>query len=148
MSVAQLPSGEASMAVPPQACNTERPSSGVLAILQHALGRDEHGRSPHPVGKPVNDPDYRNHYCTGEGSADLALCREAVAQGLMVEHAPSEISGGDFIFTVTAAGKAFIAEHSPAPPKVSRGKARYLRWLEVSDAYDVSFGDWLRAGGA
>lgn len=109
----------------------------ILHILQHALGRDEYGRGT----------DYRNHYCTGEGSADLALCRDAVARGLMVEHAPREISGGDFIFTVTDAGKAFIAEHSPAPPKVSRGQQRYRRWLAASDVRDVSFGDWLRAGG-
>lgn len=106
----------------------------ILSILQHALGRDQYGHGT----------DYRNHYCAGGN--DIALCREAVSLGLMVEHAPRAISGGDPIFTVTDKGKAYIAEHSPKPPKVSRGKARYLRWLEVSDAYDISFGDWLKAG--
>lgn len=119
----------------------------ILDILQHALGRDQYGRSPHPVGKPVNDPDYRNHYCGGSGP-DLATCREAVSLGLMMEHAPREISGGDYIFVVTDAGKAYIAEHSPKPPTVSRGKARYLRYLEVADVCDWTFGEWLKKGGA
>lgn len=116
----------------------------ILAILQHALGRDEYGRAPHPVGHPVNDPDYRNHVCVGEGSADIVLCREAVSQGLMVEHAPREISGGDPIFTVTDAGKAYIAEHSPKPPKLTRGQVRYRRYLEVADVCDLTFGEWLK----
>ncbi len=109
--------------------------TAILAILQHALGRDEYGRGA----------DYRNHYCAG--GADVAICREAVSQGLMREHAGREISGGDPIFTVTDAGKAYIAEHSPAPPKVSRGKARYLKWLQVSDCCpDLKFGEWLKKG--
>jgi len=106
----------------------------ILAILQHALGRDQYGHGT----------DYRNHFVAG--GDDLALCRDAVTQGLMVEHAARAISGGDPIFTVTDAGKAYIAEHSPKPPKVSRGKARYLKWLEVSECYpDMTFGDWLKA---
>lgn len=110
----------------------------ILGILQHALGRDQYGHGT----------DYRNHVVVGEGSADIVLCREAVSLGLMVEHAAREISGGDPIFTVTDAGKAYIAEHSPKPPKVSRGKERYLRWLEVSDCYpDLKFGEWLKKGG-
>jgi hypothetical protein len=69
----------------------------------------------------------------------------------MVEHAASDISGGCPVFVVTEAGKAYIAEHSPTPPKVSRGKARYLKWLHVSDATGETFGQWLKretAGGA
>lgn len=109
----------------------------ILDILQHALGRDQYGHGT----------DYRNHYCVGSGP-DLDTCREAVSQGLMTEHAPREISGGDFIFVVTNAGKAYIAEHSPKPPTMSRGKARYLRYLEVSDVCDWTFGEWLKKGAA
>lgn len=107
----------------------------ILDILQHALGRDQYGRGS----------DYRNHYCTGEGSADFALCREAVAAGLMVEHPPTQLSGGDHVFVVTDAGKAYIAEHSPPAPEIERGKMRYRRWLAVADACGLSFGDWLRS---
>lgn len=113
----------------------------MLAILQHALGRDRYGKCPAHVS--------RNHYCVGDGP-DLVTCREAVAQGLMVEHAPSDISGGDFVFVVTDAGRSWMMTNSPVPPKVSRGKARYLRWLHVSDATGETFGAWLKretAGG-
>lgn len=108
--------------------------TSLLHILQHALGRDQYGRGT----------DYRNHYVAG--GDDLATCRDAAAQGLMVEHAAREISGGDPIFTVTAAGKTYIAEHSPKPPKVPRSKARYLRWLHESDATQETFGEFLRRG--
>lgn len=107
----------------------------ILAILQHALGRDQYGHGT----------DYRNHYCVGSGP-DLATCREAVAQGLMVEHAAREVSGGDPIFTVTDAGKAYIAEHSPKPPKLTPGQKRYRRWLQVSDCRpDLTFVAWLKS---
>ena len=112
----------------------------MLGILQHALGRDQYGKSRR------DGEDYRNHYCAGEGCDSLVTCREAVALGLMTEHAAREISGGDPIFVVTGKGKAYIAEHSPAPPKVSRGKARYLRWLGGAGDVGISFGDWLKMG--
>jgi len=112
----------------------------MLHLLQHALGRDKYGKSPH------EQPDYRNHLVTGEGSDDITACREAVAKGLMREHPASEISGGDPIFTVTDAGRAWMMENSPPPPKVSRGKARYLRWL--GEESSLSFGDWLKSEAA
>ena len=111
----------------------------MLDILQHALGRDQYGKSRR------DGEDYRNHYCAGEGCDSLVTCREAVALGLMTEHAAREISGGDPIFVVTGKGKAYIAEHSPAPPKLTRGQERYRRWLSISDVRDISFGDWLKA---
>lgn len=106
----------------------------ILHILQHALGRDEYGHGT----------DYRNHVVVGEGTPDIVLCREAVAQGLMREHPAREISGGDPIFAVTDAGKTYIAEHSPKPPKRTRGQDRYQRWLSVADF--VTFGEWLKMG--
>lgn len=107
----------------------------LLGILQHALGRDQYGRGT----------DYRNHFCAG--GPDLVTCREAVAQGLMREHPASEISGGDPVFTVTDAGKAYVTANSPAPPKLSRGKQRYQEW-QASGAADcgLTFGEWLRSG--
>ncbi len=103
-----------------------------LPILQHALGLDEYGR-----GRP-----YRNHYVT-----DGTECDVLVAAGLMVRHPPREISGGMPIFVVTDAGKAYVREHSPPPPKASRGRTRYLRWLAFSDISDEPFGAWLKRKG-
>jgi hypothetical protein len=107
----------------------------ILHILQHALGRDQYGRSP--------NGDYRNHFCAGPDHSDFNTCREAVAQGLMRERPPRQISGGDHIFHVTDAGKMYIAANSPAPPKLSRGQRRYREWLDADGS--LSFGEWLRS---
>lgn len=108
----------------------------ILRILQHALGRDQYGKCSRDTS--------RNHFCAGEGSDDFALCRDAVAKGLMREHAPREISGGDHIFVVTDAGRSWMLANSPAPPKVSRAKARYLQWLNGAADF-VGFGEWLKS---
>lgn len=47
------------------------------------------------------------------------------------------------MFTVTDKGKTAIKELSPAPPKLTPGQKRYLRWLN-SDC-GLSFGEWLKA---
>jgi len=124
---------------PPSAPQPPKPATAqtdrILAILQHALGRDQHG-------KPRKGYDYRNHFCAG--GDDLATCREAVSLGLMQEHPASAISGGYPVFTVTAAGKKYIAEHSPPEPKLSPGQKRYRRWLHVEDATGETFGEWLK----
>jgi hypothetical protein len=112
--------------------------SDILHILQHAIGRNEYG-------KPKNgNKDYRNHFCTGAGSTDFDTCREAVSLGLMTEHPPRAISGGDHIFRVTEAGKAYIAKNSPPEPKVTRSQARYRRFLNTAADF-MTFGEWLRA---
>lgn len=124
----------------PATAQTDR----ILAILQHALGRNEYGHNPN------GGPDYRNHFVAGEGTNDARLCRDAVAQGLMREHPASALSGGDPVFTVTDAGKAYVAEKSPLPPRLTLGQKRYRRWLHVADATGETFGEWLKRehGGA
>jgi hypothetical protein len=116
----------------------------ILHILQHTLGRNQYGKNPN------GRADYRNHYCAGESTDDFAKCREAVAQGLMREYPPREISGGDHIFVVTDAGKAYISEHSPPEPKLTRGQKRYREWIGSAAANfgDMTFGEWLKANGA
>ncbi len=114
----------------------------ILNILQHALGRDAHGRQPHPRR---DGSDYRNHFTTGEGGASFALCEQAVVDGLMVRHAPSALSGGDYVYTVTDAGRRYVEAHSPAPPRLTRSQRRYRAWLSSAAAdCGVSFGEWLR----
>lgn len=110
-----------------------------LHILQHALGMDDYGQLP--------KGEYRNHYCTESDSADWAMCMAHVEAGRMTRHGPSQLYGGNtsYCFVVTDAGRAFVREHSPKPPKVSRAKQRYLEWLAASDAWpDLTFADYLK----
>lgn len=104
----------------------------LLHILQHSLGLDEYGRGTF----------YRNRFVTGEGSTDHPLCMELVELGYM-KHFPSvELFGGSDAFTVTEEGKRAAVAESPAPPKLSRSKQRYLDFL----AYDgsMTFMEYLR----
>lgn len=103
-----------------------------LHILQHALGVDQYGRGD----------QYRSHFVTGDGSDDHPACMSLVAAGLMRRHAGSEMTGGDDLFRVTEAGRAYVAEHSPPPPKLTRSQQRYSDYLDADS--DMSFGEWLR----
>lgn len=109
-----------------------------LHILQHALGLDDYGRTR--AGERCPDETYRNRY-VADDNADLAALVDA---GLMQRHAPRAISGGDPIFVVTEAGRAYVRERSPRPPRVSRTRQRYLDWLHVSDATGETFGEYVK----
>lgn len=107
--------------------------NGVLHIIQHSLGVDQFGQGN----------QYRNYFVTGEGSVDHPTCMEAVGLGLMeIRRAKYELYGGDDVFSVTAAGKQWMAENSPAPPKLTRSQQRYQRYL-ASDS-SLSFGEWMK----
>ena len=60
-------------------------------IMMHALG----------YGSPV----YRNHFCTGPGSTDYPHCEALVKAGMMSRRDGSALSGGDYVYHVTAFGK-------------------------------------------
>lgn len=104
-----------------------------LHILQHSLGVDEYGQGN----------QYRNHFVTGEGSTDWPDCNALVDAGLMTVRRNHPLRGKSDCFNVTEAGKQYVAEHSQKPPKVSRSKARYKRYLEYRDGFD-SFIDFCR----
>lgn len=112
-----------------------------LHILQHTIGRDEFGR-PRSAG----NPEFRNHFVTGEGGKDHADCMALVAAGLMARRAGGQISGGDDIFHATQAGRNYVAAYSPAPPKLTRSQQRYEAFLDEDSG--LTFGEWLKAGGA
>lgn len=105
-----------------------------LQILQHSLGLDQHSRGQ----------AYRNHFVTGEGSADHPHCMALVDQGLMTRSEGNALSGGDDVFCVTADGRAAVREHSPPPPKLTRSQKRYRAYLHSESNW--SFGEWLRNG--
>lgn len=109
--------------------------SDVLHILQHALGVDQFGQGE----------QYRNHFVTGEGSVDHPACMKACALGLMTRRDGSPLTGGDDLFLVTEAGRQWMAQNSPPPPKLTRSQRRYRNWLD-SGAADcgLSFGEFIR----
>lgn len=106
-----------------------------LHILQHALGVDEYGQGEH----------YRTHFVTGLGSDDHPTCMGLVADGLMTRRDGATLPfGGDDLFHVTPSGQAYVAEHSPPSPKLTRGQRRYRAWL-AGPAEWMSFGDYVRS---
>ena len=111
----------------------DRPCSEQVHILRHALGLDDHGRGR----------EYRNHFVSGPGCDNFATLREMVAAGLMVEHAPRPLFGGDSCFVVTEAGKE-LARRNVSPEKMTRSQRRYRDWAR--SGCDMTFGDWLKEG--
>lgn len=107
-----------------------------LHILQHSLGLDEFAR-----GVP-----YRNHFVTGPGSDGHALCVAMIEQGLMTRTKGNAITGGADVFRVTDAGRRYVVEHSPKPPRLTRAQRRYRDFLDEDS--DLRFGQWLKARGA
>lgn len=104
-----------------------------IAVMRHALGLDDSG-----AGRP-----YRNHFCTGPGSDDWEVCNGLMERELMSRRSPSELTGGDYMFHVTPEGLREVEKAKPAPTPISRGRQRYLRWL--NGASDVMpFGEWLK----
>jgi len=101
-----------------------------LSILRHALG----------IGADGCAPSYRNHFVTGEGGRDHALCMALVAAGLMTRHSGNALSGGSDVFGATNAGRAAAVG---TPPKVTRSQQRYAEYLRTDS--NLSFIDWLRS---
>lgn len=117
------------------AADTEqRPADGVpgdrLSILRHALGVGEDGCSP----------SYCNHFVTGAGGRDHALCMALVAAGLMTRHSGTALTGGSDVFGATNAGRLAAVG---TPPKLSRSQQRYREYLRTDS--NLSFIDWLRS---
>lgn len=104
-----------------------------LHILQHSLGVDRFGQGP----------QYRNHFCTGEGSLDHPDCMALVELGFMRRRATVEMFGGDDMFHVTADGVAAMMAKSPVPPDLTRAQKRYRRFLDLDSS--MSFGEFLRS---
>lgn len=105
-----------------------------LHILQHSLGVDKYGQGE----------QYRNHFVTGSGSVDYPDCQALVSAGLMTRQKGGSLTGGNDVFFVTDAGKQYVAEASPAPPKLTPGQRRYREWLNVSDATGETFIEFCR----
>ena len=104
----------------------------ILSVLQHALGVDEYGRGR----------QYRNHFVCGEGHHSYDACLDATDHGLMVRRESGMFGANGSCFLVTDAGREWMAENSPSPPKLSRSQQRYQSYLDADCG--VSFGEWLK----
>ncbi len=79
--------------------------------------REQH-IAEHSTGWLSRWPLYRNHFCAGPSHDDWTTIQGMISRGLMrVSFAPSELSGGDTVFCVTAIGIAALR-------KTSRARAR------------------------
>ncbi|MCK5581906.1 MAG: hypothetical protein KAJ18_11610 [Candidatus Omnitrophica bacterium] len=108
----------------------------LLKILQHSLGVDQYGQGE----------QYRNSFVTDLDGEDGKLCSKLVEAGFMKDFGPQKNAGGMNFFRVTDCGKDTVAIHSPKPPKLTRSKKRYQRYLKYGDWFD-SFLDFLRWDG-
>lgn len=75
----------------------------------------EHERDviAHAVGWESRHPLYRNHYCASEGHHSWDAIQALVTRGLMRKsREPSDLSGGDTVFSVTAIGIAALKQGS------------------------------------
>jgi len=103
-----------------------------LHVLRHSLG----------VGERGNKPSYRNHFVTGDGTTDYPICMGLVDAGLMKRHPGSVLTGGDWCFTVTKAGRDLVEATKEPEPKLTRSQRRYREFLD-HDTH-LKFIDWLR----
>lgn len=62
----------------------------------------------HALGYGSRNPGYRNHFCTGPGSTDYPHCEALVEAGMMSRREGSALSGGDYVYHVTDAGRAAL----------------------------------------
>ncbi|CAG2089073.1 hypothetical protein XCY_001830 [Xanthomonas arboricola pv. juglandis] len=106
-----------------------------LHALRHSLG----------TGQDGSNPSYRNHFVTGSDSTDYPTCMQLVGLGLMQRRGGNALSGGDDIFTVTAAGRAAEAAQVEPTPKLTPGQRRYRAFLDADSGID--FGQWLKSRG-
>ena len=107
-------------------------SSRQLEIVQHSLGCDKYGQGTR----------YRNRFVTGPPGDDFDDCKALCEMGLMKDFGPREMLGGMHYFQVTEAGIQEMEQQSPKPPKISRGRRRYLDFLHADSG--MSFGEWLK----
>jgi len=111
--------------------------AGPERLLLHALGLGEYKHTP-----------YRNHFVAGPGHLDIPELDSLVKRGLMVVgRRPGMLPDDSIVYYVTDEGRRVALEiHRDCLPKLTRAQKRYDRWLEVSDYWNISFGDWLRKG--
>jgi hypothetical protein len=86
-----------------------------IALERRPLTERELEIMMHATGWESRWPLYRNHFCAGPGHDAWLAIHGLIGIGLMrVSRAPSELSGGDTVFCVTAIGIAALKQKSRA----------------------------------
>lgn len=79
----------------------------------------------HATGWLSRWPLFRNHFCASEGDENWSTIQGLIARGLMRKsREPSELSGGDSVFSVTAVGVASLKrrKETSQPPTSEAAK--------------------------
>jgi hypothetical protein len=108
-------------------------SDTILSVLQHALGVDQFG----------SGVQYRNHFVSGTGHDSYDACCAAVDQGLMTRRESQMLGDNGSYFHATDAGKRWMVDNSPHPPKLTRSQRRYQRYIDADSS--MSFHKWLKS---
>ena len=110
-------------------------------VLLHTLGLAD-------IWRPIPLECYRNYFVAGEGHHSwVALCAAEEAGLMKRRRRPGFLNESDVVFCATAAGEAHARGVAVSRrPRLTRDQQRYQRWLDITDVWDMSFGDWLRAG--
>jgi len=92
----------------------------------------------------LSNGEKRNFFGTSKGYKDSNEFEKLVELGLAKSHTPPSWSGDTAVYTLTDEGKRIASETMPKPKKISRGKARYHRFLEHGDSFDnfIEFCKW------
>lgn len=106
----------------PVALEPPAPPSAVLeqvaadaAQLAGELTAAERHIIEHSTGWHSRWPLYRNHFCAGPSHDAWSTIAGLIERGLMrVSRKPSQLSGGDTVFCVTAIGIAALKQRAPA----------------------------------
>lgn len=103
----------------------------------------------HATGWDSRSPGYRNHYCASEGHHSWGVIQELCGRGWMrVSRKPSELIGGDVVFSVTAAGLAELQldEDARTNPRAERERLQRAVWLELEKLSDGALHSWIDRG--
>lgn len=112
----------------------DAPIDARAELVENLLDRDR-DIIEHATGWRSRWPLYRNHFCAGPYHADWETIQALIARGLMrVTRQPSELSGGDSVFGVTALGIAALdrdrmGSRQAARPSRRRELETYKRGL-------------------
>ena len=88
----------------------------------------------------------RNWFGTSKESKDCNAFERLASKGLATKRSAPSFWGDDFVFSLTEKGCELVKENepAPAPEKLTKGKARYRRYLEWNDCFDsfIEFCRW------
>lgn len=101
-----------------------------IDILAHTLGNGE-----------------RNYFVADQGHSDMPTLLQLESDGFMGRMAtPSFLPNNDLVFYVTRAGKIWLEENRPKPPRITRDQKRYIRFLHLHDVWpDLTFKEFVNS---